>query len=118
MCMQMITSGFRAYGIYPFNPDSILKERLMSSDKGDSEGNELNSKSSSNDVSDLTVTPIQNPLSTLPGSAIQNPLVTTRLANFTTSCKYFVNKYFNTYFKIFQILLTHLANISTEKQKS
>ena len=61
MCMQTITSGFHACGIYPCNPDSILKERLMPSDKGsDSEGNELNSKSSSNDVSDLTGTPIQN----------------------------------------------------------
>ena len=100
MCMQTITSGIRACGIYPFNPDSILKERLVPSDKGDKEGNELNSKSSSNDVSDLTRTPIQSRLPTLPGGAIQNPLVTSG----------FISP------NLANILLK--PNISTEKQNS
>ena len=58
MSMKMIISGFRISGICPFNPEAILKERLMPSDDATGIVNQVQqdtpSDKSSNNTSNFT----------------------------------------------------------------
>ena len=81
MSMKTIISGFRISGICPFNPEAILKERLMPSDDATVTVNQIQQATPSDKSAEQN--PVKTPatsqgFSTLPG-ACQNPLVSTGL---------------------------------------
>ena len=81
MSMKMIISCFRTSGICPFNPEAILKERLMPSDDATGIVRQVQQATPSDKSTEQNpaITPATSQgFSTLPG-ACQNPLVSTRL---------------------------------------
>ena len=81
MSMKLIISGFRISGICPFNPEAILKERLMPSDNATVTVNQIQQATPSDKSAEQN--PVKTPapsqgFSTLPG-ACQNRLVSTGL---------------------------------------
>ena len=81
MSMKTIISGFRTSGICPFNPEAILKERLMPSDDATGIVNQVQQATPPDKSTEQNqaITPATSQgFSTLPG-ACQNPLVSTGL---------------------------------------
>ena len=81
MSMKTIISGFRTSGICPFNPEAILKERLMPSDDATGIVNQVQQATPSDKSTEQNqaITPATSPgFSIIPG-ACQNPLVSTGL---------------------------------------
>ena len=77
MSMKTIISGFRTSGICPFNPEAILKERLMPSDDATGIVNQVQQATPSDKSTEQnqTITPATSKgFSTLPGTCL-NPLV-------------------------------------------
>ena len=81
MSMKTIISGFRTSGICPFNPEAILKERLVPSDDATGIVNQVQQATPSDKSTEQNqaITPATSPgFSIIPG-ACQNPLVSTGL---------------------------------------
>ena len=81
LSMKTIISGFRISRICPFNPEAILKERLMPSDDATVTVNQIQQATPSDKSTEQN--PLKTPatsqgFSTLPG-ACQNPLVSAAL---------------------------------------